>query len=43
MLRSVEDSAKFVDVAIQHSPEMSALVWAGVRPILMVGDISGVA
>ena len=42
ILRSVEDCAKIVDVAIQHHPEVSALVWASARFILMVGHISGV-
>jgi len=37
ILRSVEDCAKLVDVATQHGPEVSSLVWAGARFILMVG------
>ena len=37
----VEDCAKIVDMAIQHHPEISALVWAGARFILMVGRLSG--
>jgi len=41
ILRGVEDCAKLVDVATQHSPEVSSLVWAGSRFILMVGYISG--
>jgi len=40
ILRSVEDCAKIVDVAIQHHPEISSLVWAGARFILMVGHNS---
>jgi len=40
ILRSVEDCAKIVDVAIQHHPEITALVWAGARFILMVGHYS---
>ena len=40
ILRSVEDCAKIVDIAIQHHPEISSLVWAGARFILMVGHIS---
>ena len=42
ILKSVEACAKIVDVAIQHHPEISSLVWAGTRFILMVGHISGV-
>jgi len=41
ILRSVEDCAKIIDVAIQHHPEITALVWAGARFILMVGHILG--
>ena len=41
ILKSVEDCAKIVDVAIQHHPEISSLVWAGARFILMVSNISG--
>jgi len=41
ILRSVEDCAKIVDVAIQHNPEITSLVWAGARFILMVGHIWG--
>jgi len=41
ILRSVEDCAKIVDIAIQHHPEISSLVWAGARFILMVGHICG--
>ena len=40
ILKSVEDCAKIVDVAIQHHPEISSLVWAGARFILMVGHES---
>jgi len=40
ILRSVEGCARVVDVAIQHHPEISALVWAGARFILMVRYIS---
>ena len=40
ILRSVEDCAKIVDVAIQHHPEVSSLVWAGARFILMVGHLA---
>jgi len=39
ILRSVEDCAKIVDIAIQHNPEITSLVWAGARFILMVGLI----
>ena len=41
ILRSVEDCAKIVDVVMQHHPEISSLVWAGARFILMVGHIPG--
>ena len=37
ILKSVEDCAKIVDIAIQHNPDISSLVWAGARFILMVG------
>ncbi|KAF8417722.1 hypothetical protein EV426DRAFT_356957 [Tirmania nivea] len=37
IVRSVESCVKIVDVAIQHRPEILALVWAGVRFILMMG------
>lgn len=40
ILKSIEHYAKIVDVAIQHSPEITALVWAGVRSILMVYPLS---
>lgn len=36
ILRGMQDYAKIVDIAIQHNPEITALVWAGVRSILMV-------
>ena len=36
---SLEKCAKIVDVAIQHHPDIVALVWAGARSILMVGPI----
>jgi len=42
ILKSVESCAKIVDVAIQHHPEISSLVWAGARFILMVGYVSGI-
>ena len=41
ILKSVESCAKIMDVAIQHHPEISSLVWAGARFILMVSQISG--
>ena len=37
ILKSVEDCAKIADVAIQHNPEISSLVWPGTRFMLMVG------
>ncbi|KAF8456497.1 hypothetical protein BDZ91DRAFT_801045 [Kalaharituber pfeilii] len=37
ILKSVEHYARIVDVAIQHSPQITALVWAGVRLIMKVG------
>jgi len=36
ILKTVEKYAKIVDTAIQHSPEFSSLVWAGVRAIVQV-------
>ncbi|KAF8476005.1 hypothetical protein BDZ91DRAFT_202272 [Kalaharituber pfeilii] len=36
ILKGVQHYASIVDVAIQHSPETTALVWAGVRFILQV-------
>ena len=42
ILRSVEDCAKIVDVAIQHHLEITSLVWAGARFIIMVGHLCGV-
>ena len=36
IVMSMEKCAKIVDVAIQHHPEISSLVWAGARFILMV-------
>ena len=36
LMRSLESLAKVIDVAIQHRPEVSALVWASSRFILMV-------
>ena len=40
ILRKVDKYACIVDIAIQHSPEITALVWGGVRFLLMVGRIS---
>ncbi|KAF8456498.1 hypothetical protein BDZ91DRAFT_786175 [Kalaharituber pfeilii] len=34
ILKSVEHYARIMDVAIQHSPRITALVWAGVRLIM---------
>lgn len=34
ILKCVEDYAKIIDVAIQHSPEITALIWAGIRLLL---------
>lgn len=36
ILKSMEKYAKVVDTAIQHQPEITALVWAGVRTLLQV-------
>ena len=36
VLKTMDKYATIVDVAIQHSPEVTALVWAGVRGILQV-------
>ena len=36
VLKTMNKYATIVDVAIQHSPEVTALVWAGVRGILQV-------
>ncbi|KAF8461379.1 hypothetical protein BDZ91DRAFT_376443 [Kalaharituber pfeilii] len=38
ILKGVQHYAGIVDVAIQHSPETTALIWAGVRFILQVSD-----
>ncbi|KAF8473824.1 hypothetical protein BDZ91DRAFT_339378 [Kalaharituber pfeilii] len=38
ILKGVQYYAGIVDVAIQHSPETTALIWAGVRFILQVSD-----
>ena len=35
-LKTMDKYATIVDVAIQHSPEVTALVWAGVRGMLQV-------
>lgn len=35
-LRSVEKYTKIVDTAVQHSPEVTSLVWACVRAIIQV-------
>ena len=36
VLKTMDKYATIVDVAIQHSPEVTSLVWAGVRGILQV-------
>jgi len=36
ILKTIDSYAKLVDTAIQHSPAITALVWAGVRTILQV-------
>ncbi|KAF8423279.1 hypothetical protein EV426DRAFT_574568 [Tirmania nivea] len=36
ILRTVEKYAKIVDTAIQHSPQFSSLVWAGIRAIVQM-------
>ena len=38
ILRKVEKFVKIVDIAIQHHPDVVALVWAGVRMLLQVCD-----
>ena len=39
ILKTIDSYAKLVDMAIQHSPAITALVWPGVRTILQVsGD-----
>ena len=40
ILRGVQNHATIVDTAIQHSPEITALVWGGARAILQVGTFS---
>lgn len=42
ILRGVEKYTKIVDTAVQHSPEVTALVWAGVRGLLQVCIYSAV-
>jgi hypothetical protein len=37
-LKKVEYYCKFVDVAIQHHPDITALVWAGIRFALDVNS-----
>lgn len=37
VLKTIDNYAKIVDTAIQHHPEITALVWAGVKVILQVG------
>ena len=36
ILRGVEKYTKIADTAVQHSPEVTALVWAGIKGILQV-------
>ncbi|KAF8421781.1 hypothetical protein EV426DRAFT_188583 [Tirmania nivea] len=36
ILKSVDKYAKIVDIAIQHHPDVTSLVWAGARAILQV-------
>lgn len=36
ILRHVDKYTKIVDTAVQHSPEVTSLVWAGIRTILLV-------
>jgi len=36
IVKTIDSYAKLVDTAIQHSPVITALVWAGVRTILRV-------
>ena len=37
-LQYINKYAKIVDVAIQHQPRITALVWAGMRTIIQVSD-----
>ena len=39
ILKTVEKYSKIVDTAVQHHPEVTALVWAGVRAILQVRSV----
>ena len=38
ILRKIEKFVKFGDIAIQHHPNVVALVWAGVRMLVQVCD-----
>ena len=38
ILRKIEKFVKFGDIAIQHHPDVVALVWASVRMLLQVCD-----
>ena len=40
ILRKIEKFVKFGDLAIQHHPDVVALVWASVRMLLQVCDDS---
>jgi hypothetical protein len=40
IVKALDTYAKIVDVAIQHNPEITALVWAGARFLLQVSVIS---
>ena len=40
ILRKVDKYATVVSIAIQHSPETTALVWGGVRFLLMVSPMN---
>ena len=41
VLQRVDKYTKIVDTAVQHSPEVTALVWAGIRGILQVRMLFG--
>ena len=38
ILRKIEKFVKFGDIALQHHPDVVALVWASVRMLLQVCD-----
>jgi hypothetical protein len=38
IVKALDTYTKIVDMGIQHSPQITALVWASARLILQVGD-----